>query len=364
MKIYFKILFVIVIYFLLSRVCIELKLYISNHGEDTYQIEKSTRDNTIQRVMSYTIFDFKKKIKWQEYLINTVHKLQNLYESVTKNYSFHYYKSNEMLSLKPSEETILTKINMKTKTITTIFDHSYCSGNFFLEYGAIISNGEVPKLPIFPSYFGIAEYYLMKFAIDRPDLPNNKVFSIVKNTGEMKRLYFTLNIKNKPNEQHTRTWVLYNVLNNIYHSMITKRELNIMIPVPFRKETKISNNIGVLFIKYEDCNIIKLQNNINTSKYQAISTNYYLKLNMNKKIGKNVRNNVDIIFSSGYVKNPLNKNVKSITTYNGVPDYGIYCLTGCMGDLIQITLTVSTNDIDFDKLKKLCNNSEVLEFSS
>ena len=146
--------------------------------------------------------------------------------------------------------------------------------------------------------------------------------------------------------------------------MITKRELNVMIPVPFRKEKKISNNIGVIFVKYEDSNIIKLQNSINTAKYQAISSNYYLKLNMNKKIGKKVRNNVDIIFSSGYVKNPLNKNIKSITTYNGVPDYGIYCLTAGMGDLIHISLTISTNDIDFNKLKKLCNNSEVLEFSN
>ena len=85
---------------------------------------------------------------------------------------------------------------------------------------------------------------------------------------------------------------------------------------------------------------------------------------MNKKIGKDVRNNVDMIFSSGYIKNSKVLPIKSITTYNGVPDYGLYCLTGAIGDTIHITLTVSTNDINFESLKDMYSNSEVVSFDN
>ena len=243
MKIYNKVILAIITLLVVFRLCIQFKLYISNHGEDTYQIEKSTRDNQIQRVFTYTTFNFKKTIEWQQYLINTIHKLENLYKEITENYSFEYSNVKKKLSLVPSEKTIHTIINMKTKTISTSFDHSYCSGHFFLEYGSVITGGICPTLPIFPKYFGIGEYYLIKFAIERPDIPTNPVFSIVKNKEERKRLYFTLNTKDVTEKTHTRTWILFNVLQNIMKSLKTKRTLNIMIPVPFKKENKISNNI-------------------------------------------------------------------------------------------------------------------------
>ena len=365
MKLYLKLFIILIVILVLYRMCVNLKIYVSNHGEDTYQIEKSTRDNQIQRVFTYTIYNFKKNLEWQQYLINTVHKLEQLYKTVTNDYGFEYINSSKNLSLEPSKKVIFTTINMKTKTIRTSFDHSYCSGHFFLKYGTVISKGFCPTLPTFPSMFGIAEYYLMKFFIERNDIPLNKVFNIVKTREEMKRLYFTLDVKNVPLKCHTRTWILYTVLSNVIKCIDPVKSLNVMIPVPFKEEKKISNNIGVLFIKFDEkTNLLTLQNQIDACKRQAIATNYYLKLNMNKKIGKDVRNNVDMIFSSGYIKNPQITNMKSITTYNGVPDYGLYCLTGTMGDTVHITLTVSTNDINFDKLHTLYSNSEVLSFDN
>ena len=95
---------------------------------------------------------------------------------------------------------------------------------------------------------------------------------------------------------------------------------------------------------------------------QLYLQNYYLKLNIDKKIGKQVRNNVDMIFSSGYIKGPKFTNVKSVTSYNGIPDYGLYCLTGTMGNTVHITLTISTKDIDISKLHELCPGSELMDF--
>ena len=365
MKLYIKFFLVIIIILVVFRLGVNFKIHVSNHGEDTYQIEKSTRDDQIQRVFTYTIFNFKKTIEWQQYLINTIHKLEKLYQTITSDYGFEYINSSKNLSLKPSKKIIFTTVNMKTKTITTTFDHSYCSGHFFLQYGTVISNGTCPNLPKFPKLFGIAEYYLIKFAIERNDIPLNKVFNVVKTRPEMKRLYFTLDAKNVPPKCHTRTWILYEVLSKVIKCIDPVKSLNVMIPVPFKQEKKISNNIGVLFIKFDDkTNILTLQNQIDACKTQAIATNYYLKINMSKKIGKDVRNNVDMIFSSGYIKNPTVIPHKSITTYNGVPDYGLYCLTGAMGDTIHITLTVSTNDINFDSLKDMYSNSEVVSFDN
>tara|TARA_Y100001980_G_C14552490_1_gene336766 strand:+ start:574 stop:1650 length:1077 start_codon:yes stop_codon:yes gene_type:complete len=356
---------VIIIIFVVFRLGVNFKIHVTNHGEDTYQIEKSTRDNQIQRVFTYTIYNFKKSIEWQQYLINTVHKLEKLYKTITNNYGFEYINSSKKLSLKPSEKVIFTTINMKKKSISTSFDHSYCSGHFFLKYGTVISNGTCPNLPTFPRLFGIAEYYLIKFAIERNDIPLNKVFNIVKNKEEMKRLYFTLDTKKVTPKCHTRTWILYEVLSKVIKCIHPIKSINVMIPVPFKQEKKISNNIGVLFIKFDDkTNILTLQNQIDSCKTQAIATNYYLKLNMNKKIGKDVRNNVDMIFSSGYIKNNKVTPMKSITTYNGVPDYGLYCLTGTMGNTVHITLTISTNDINFNTLKDMYPNSEVVLFDN
>lgn len=362
MKIYLKSIAVIIAILLIFRLCVEFKIFVSNHGEDTYQIEKSTRDNEIQRVFNYMIFDFKNNLEWQQYLIKTIYKLENLFKTVTSNYAIDYINNNDNLSLKTSDKTIYTVVNMKKKTITTCFDHSYCSGYFFLEYGAVVSHGTCPQMPIFPKMFGIAEYYLAKFAIERNDLPQNKVFSIVKNKNEIKRLYFTLNTENVPVKCHTRTWILYNVLKGVMNSLSSPKCINVMIPVPFKKEKKISNNIGVLFIKFTDkTNLLNLQNQIDLNKTQAIATNYYLKLNLNKKIGKDVRNNVDMIFSSGYIKDPKVSNYKSITTYNGVPDYGLYCLTGAVGNKIHITLTISTDDISFELLSKQYHGCDAID---
>ena len=365
MKLYIKLFLVLIIIFVLFRLGVNLKIHVSNHGEDTYQIEKSTRDGQIQRVFTYTIYNFKKTIEWQQYLINTIHKLEKLYKSITNDYGFEYISNSKKLSLRPSEKIIFTTINMKTKTITTSFDHSYCSGHFFLKYGSVISDGICPTLPKFPKLFGIAEYYLLKFAIERNDIPVNKVFNIVKTKPEMKRLYFTLDTNNVPPKCKTRTWILYEVLSNVIKCIDPVKTINVMIPVPFKQEKKISNNIGVLFIKFNDkTNILTLQNQIDSASTQAIATNYYLKLNMNKKLGKDVRNNVDMIFSSGYIQDSKVLPLKSITTYNGVPDYGLYCLTGTMGNTIHITLTISTNDINFDKLKYMYPNPEVLYFDN
>ena len=364
MKLYNKVIVIIVIVLVTFRICIEFKLYISNHGEDTYQIEKSTRDNDVQRVFTYTQLDFKKNIQWQQYLIETIPKLKELYKQITENYSFEYINEKTSLSLEPSKKTIHTIVNMRSKTISTGFDHSYCSGHFFLEYGTVITNGKCPNLPLFPRYFGIAEYYLIKFAVERPDIPTNPVFSIVKSKKDMKRLFFTLNTNNVPEKCHTRTWILFTILKGVLESIEPKKTLNVMIPVPFKKENKISNNIGVIFVKFnEKTNIIKLQNQIDLAKTQAIASNYYLKLNINKKIGKEVRNNVDIIFSSGYIKNSKTTNIKSITTYNGIPDYGLYCLTAAIGNVVNITLTISTLDINKEKLQNQFSNSEFLDFN-
>ena len=206
---------------------------------------------------------------------------------------------------------------------------------------------------------------MLKFAIERNDIPLNKVFNVVKTKPEIKRLYFKLDTRNVPPKCHTRTWILYEVLSKVIKCIEPVKSINVMIPVPFKQEKKISNNIGVLFIKFDEkTNILTLQNQIDLCKTQAIATNYYLKINMNKKIGKDVRNNVDMIFSSGYVNNSQVLPSKSITTYNGVPDYGLYCLTGTLRNTVHVTLTVSTNDINFNSLKYMYPKAEVLLFDN
>jgi len=128
-----------------------------------------------------------------------------------------------------------------------------------------------------------------------------------------------------------------------------------MIPVPFEDIPGIYNNIGVIFIKWPHTGLTpkQLDDAIKNNSYNAVATNLYLRaLNTNSIVGKKTRNSVDIIYSSGYCKNPTILPSSSIVTFNGVADYGIYCCSTTAGKDTHVTLTFSTKDFPVQNLRK------------
>ena len=97
-----------------------------------------------------------------------------------------------------------------------------------------------------------------------------------------------------------------------------------------------------------------LEKLITKQKYHAIGTNLFLR--GVSSYGTNGRKNVDLVFTSGYIQNPNVIPKYHHATFNGVADYGIYCLTATMGNVTSISFTLSTNQIDFEKLTKIIDN--------
>ena len=60
-----------------------------------------------------------------------------------------------------------------------------------------------------------------------------------------------------------------------------------------------------------------------------------------------------MVFTSNYVKNPKTFPKCDMLTFNGVADYGIYCITHTIDKRTTICFTLSTNQINFSKLVKI-----------
>ena len=82
-----------------------------------------------------------------------------------------------------------------------------------------------------------------------------------------------------------------------------------------------------------------------------LASNYYLRTShIGASQGKKVRNNVDIVFTSAYVKNSNVSYIKHVTTYNQIADYAIYCFTATVNKNISVTLTLNTQELSVKNL--------------
>lgn len=328
-----------------------------NHCEDLYHKEKNLEKS--DRIFCWVEFSLPNN-DWNIYIENLKNELIYFYrkelkcliKDVSDKDLVLFKTADDVKSYIITDDVICTWIDNENQIIRTSFDHEWCSGYFFLNYAAIISKGECPELTNYNySYCPfIYEYYILKLLINKDYLPISKCFEININNDINRRINYKLNLIDKPNNISSRIYILWNVLqelNNIY-----PKDYNILIPIPFVNVKNINNNIGVIFIKYPKTNIslIELENNIKNNLYHSIVTNMYLRSNLN--IGVQSRKNVDLVFSSGYVKNPTMICKNSYVSYSTLGDYGIYCQTTTLGKETSISLTFNTKEINFDSVVK------------
>jgi len=352
------------VFFLLHipRILIEIKsrLHIFKnciHGEDSYQKSRNITNNTEKRILSWSYFDMTNE-EWEEYIDNIVPKLLYLYKSffceMLKN-----VKGDELVCLKPHSDVIsyklcgdvvVTWIDMKNQIIRTCFNHQWCSGHFFIQYATIIFKGENINLINYPRTPFLIEYSLIKMLVYKPHKPISRCFNVNISQEEIKRIKYEMKIDYKLKDIHKRTIILWNIMTLL--NTIHRKDYNILIPVPFAPIKNIWNNIGAVFIKWpkEGLTLEELEKNIKLNSYNAIASNIYLRACTSSNIGKEIRNNVDIVFSSAYVKNPKILPKYNAMTFSDVADYGIYCLTTTIKDITNVSLTFSTNDFNFKNL--------------
>ena len=350
-------------FFHIPRLYIESKsrLFKKNnklHGEDSYQ-NKRNCGNEKNRLFGWSYFDMS-DTEWTKYIENLKFNLINLYRKefyhLVENISDHdlvsFQSSDKVMSYTADGEVISTWIDNKNKIIRSCFNHEWCSGYFFLQYGSIIYTGKCPNPAKYPNIPFIPEYSLLKLILNKPYIPTGKCFSTDINKNEIKRINYNIDLSKKDIGISSRTYILWNVM-TILNSVYSK-DYNILIPIPFQKLKNVWNNIGVIFVKWpkEGMTIKDLETVISQNKYHAIGTNLYLRGVTSPSQGKTGRKNVDLVFTSGYIQNPTIIPKYHHATFNGVADYGIYCLTATMGNITSISLTISTNQFEFEKLEK------------
>jgi len=360
-KKFFMILAVIVIVVHLPRIIILLRLR-SSHGEDTYHEGKTGEG---ERIMTWVKFSFDLPT-WNTYVVNTKHKLLNFYReklhSLIENTTDaqlveEIYDPRVDPFTSDAKETILhTEIFHDSQVIKTNFNHRWCSGGFFLSYATILTRGDEPVLPEFPATPFLPEYSLLKTLIKGDHIPASTCLSTTEsNIYDVTRLTYQIhNASSMKGNASTRSYILWHTMSLL--SSIHPKLYNIMIPLPFKDVAGVSNNIGVVFIKWPEAgmSIEELDKMIHRKKMSAVGTNLYLRgIDTSGELGKNTRNNVDIVFTSGYVRNPKITPMASHVTFNGIADYGIYLFSMTINDLTDVALTFSTKEFPVHHLRNV-----------
>jgi len=330
-----------------------------NNGEDKYHqnINKKKKSSRIISWTSYEMTDDEWDTHIKQFKIKAIQLVKdniNIMKDFTEKNIIFKKKKNEIKSLViDSDKAICIWINKKKKMIRTTFDHEFCGGYFFIQYAALLCNGEPALLPIVPVKIPfIVESQMVKLLCKKPYEPLYKKYNLVTSTDDINRLSFTLNCNDKVSGSRTKIWILWKVINFIMQVDKAREGLDILMPIAFNKLDHIYNNIGVIFIKYKRGDTIEmLKKEVEEKQSMVLASNYYLRTSrVGADQGKNVRNNVDIVFTSSYVKNSNMTGVKQITTYNKIADYAIYCFTATANNNIVVTLTLNTKDIPIKNL--------------
>lgn len=328
------------------------------HGEDNYQKNRHLVSGVPQRLFGWSLFEMD-QLTWNMYVEDVQVRLLKLYRqefgdllsNVADKELVSIRKVEEVKSYEPYGNVVSTWIDNENQIVRTCFNHEWCSGFFFLQYGSVLYKGGSPKPASYPNNPFIPALALIRMAITRPDRPISECFKPNLEQTTIKRVHYVIDLSDKPVHVASRTYILWNIMNTL--NSITTKDYNIMIPIPFQKLKHVWNNIGVIFIKWRKAGmtLTQLEDEIDKNKYSAIATNLVLRTTTHSTTGTNTRKNVDLVFTSGYVENADIDPNYHLATFNGVADYGIYCLTATMKNKrTHVSLTFNTKDFEFDKL--------------
>jgi len=339
------------------------------HGEDAYQKERSSTEDINNRVISWIHFDISPK-QWNRYLNYLVPALIKFYRSELgeqlknlKDRDIIKYTDSSTFSLVGDEHCVGNWINNDTQIIRCSYDHRYCSGHFFLKCGTVFFDGEHSDVSIFSHAPFLAEIAISKLVYYKPYNQEGKCFKMIKDTKDIRRIFMKIKLDHRKiscdreDDRCVINWVAWIILRRISKASHRSKTLNVIIPVAFDKLPNISNNIGITFIKWLKSNISfeDFSELMNGEKYQTMATNLYMRGNSGSNYGKDVRNDTDVVLTIGYVKDAKYHPSYQMTSFNSIPDYPVYCMAVIIHNVVHVSISVYTKDIN---VKTLLNNPE------
>ena len=328
-----------------------IKNKINIHIYTTFYTNESNFLNLKNNIEEVINEHFKNNIEKRDYIIKN-YKIEEESEE-ENNISNHEILWLKIKDLNPP--ILYIKYNTNRKRITILKDHRYFGGLFFLKLGGKITNTK--PVTIYKEQYTpfLSELLILKFGIF---WLTNKPKNSLKISNNIKRISFSYNYledsKKFPKvRKHT---ILCNTLLKIFD-----KNISVLLPVAFESTSKNYNNVGCIFVEYnKDDTPEILENKISSNKYQAIATN-----NLQKIIskGKKVRNSIDLVLTMGYLVGEYNNIKYSATSYLSIADYPIYIVSMTIENINYTTITLMTEDIDYDLLINKINENENIKIN-
>ena len=156
-----------------------------------------------------------------------------------------------------------------------------------------------------------------------------------------------------------KSHIIYNILYDLNKCLALERDIVCYLPIAFNNVNNIYNNIGVIWLTYnEKMNSKDIENQLKNNAYQSYATNFAIRHKIgNSKTGKSQRKQVDavitIIFSSTDINFPF------LWTVGNVMDYPVYVSVSSQlnENIVSInqTFTVSTDVFNINR----CENKYI-----
>ena len=188
-------------------------------------------------------------------------------------------------------------ISFKDKYIYIYFNHYYISGaNMFILLNKMVNTIPPNFLQTNP-FFGIIN---LPFYLYELTLLNKREYLKTENQTEHVILEQKINTKNK------RYYLYWSILNKVYKSLQMNKPMIVALSVAFDELPYINNNVGLIIIKYEITDTIEtLEYKIKKASYQAYCSNFILNCPLPNIGNIELRNYLDCIISSMYIKSEL-----------------------------------------------------------
>lgn len=261
-------------------------------------------------------FEFLYKYCKLESLEDKFHKHKKNNKSMNK-VKFEFVKENEfdivknnILNMINNEEflqkyditsdSILTNsnnklvISFKNNCIYIYFNHYYISGpNMFILLNKMV-NSSSPKFLLTNPFLGII--YLPLYIYNLSLLKKREYTKIEK---QIEHVIVEKNI----NTINKRCYLYLSILNKIYNSLQLNRPMVVALSIAFEELPYIKNNVGLIIINYELKDTIEtLEQKMKNAYYQAYCSNFIVNCPLPNIGNFELRNYVDCIISSMYIK--------------------------------------------------------------
>lgn len=254
--------------------------------EDKYHIDKKNNNKFMNKVK----FEFTNKCEFNKVKDNVLRIIKDI------NFQIKYDISTESI-INRTNNKLWLYFDESSNNIYIYFNHYYISGSTMFIFLNKIVDSPAPKFLKTNPFLGIINLPFYIF-----DIMSFTKKEYIK-TSEP---YVDLVIEKNINTSNKRFYLYLTVLEKIYKSLQMNRPMIVGLSVAFDELPYINNNVGIIIIKYEITDTIEsLQNKIKNATYQAYVSNFILNCPLPNFGSFELRNYLDCIISSMYIKSDL-----------------------------------------------------------